>query len=52
MGRAYSTNKEKRKAYGILLRKTEGRDHQEDQDVDRWRVLKWILDRMEWYGLH
>jgi hypothetical protein len=22
-----------------------GRDHWEDQDVDGWRILKWILER-------
>jgi hypothetical protein len=26
-------------------------DQQEDQDVDGWIILKWILDRVEWYGL-
>jgi hypothetical protein len=28
------------------------RDHYEDQDVGGWIILKRILDRMEWYGLH
>jgi hypothetical protein len=27
------------------------RDHYEDQDVGGWVILKWILDRMGWYGL-
>jgi hypothetical protein len=27
------------------------RDDSEDQDVGRWIILKWILDKMEWYGL-
>jgi hypothetical protein len=27
------------------------RDHWEDQDVGGWTILKWILDRMGWYGL-
>jgi hypothetical protein len=30
------------------------RDHWEDQDVDGWTILKWILDRqdgMVWIGL-
>jgi hypothetical protein len=31
--------------------KPEGRDQQEDQDVDGWTVLKWVLDRIGWYGL-
>jgi hypothetical protein len=26
-------------------------DHGEDQDVGGWTILKWILDRMGWYGL-
>jgi hypothetical protein len=21
------------------------------QDVDGWIILKWVLERMEWYGL-
>jgi hypothetical protein len=25
--------------------------HWEDQDVGGWTILKWILDRMGWYGL-
>jgi hypothetical protein len=25
---------------------------QEDQDVGGWTILKWILDRMGWYGLN
>jgi hypothetical protein len=27
------------------------RDHLEDQDVGGWTIIKWILDRMDWYGL-
>jgi hypothetical protein len=27
------------------------RDHLEDQDVGVWTILKWIVDRMGWYGL-
>jgi hypothetical protein len=30
------------------------KDHWEDQDVGRWTILKWILERydaMEWIGL-
>jgi hypothetical protein len=27
------------------------RDHWEDEDVGRWTLVKWILDRMEWYGM-
>jgi hypothetical protein len=36
---------EKRNAYRILVGKPEGRDHWEDQDVDGWTILKWILER-------
>jgi hypothetical protein len=27
------------------------RDHWEDQDVGEWKILKWILERMGWYGM-
>jgi hypothetical protein len=37
----------KRNAYRIARR-----DHWEDQDKGGWTILKWILDRIEWYGLH
>jgi hypothetical protein len=40
MGRACSTNGEKRNAYRILVG-----DHWEDQDVGRWTILGWILER-------
>jgi hypothetical protein len=36
---------EKRNAYRILVGKPEKRDHKEDQDVDGWLVLKWIIGR-------
>jgi hypothetical protein len=26
-------------------------EHWEDRDVGGWTILKWILDRMEWYRL-
>jgi hypothetical protein len=43
---------EKRNAYRSLVRKTEEkRAHLEDQDVGTWIILKWILDRMGWFGL-
>jgi hypothetical protein len=46
MGRACSTNGERRNAYRIFVGKPEGkRDHWEDQDVDGWTILKWILER-------
>jgi hypothetical protein len=36
---------ERRNAYRILVGKPEGRDRLEDQDVDGWTILKWILKR-------
>jgi hypothetical protein len=45
MGRECSTNGGKRNAYGILVRKPEGKNHWEDQDVSRWIIIKWILER-------
>jgi hypothetical protein len=26
------------------------REHWEDQGVCGWMILKWVLDRIEWYG--
>jgi hypothetical protein len=26
-------------------------DHKENHGVSRWRILKWVLDRMGWYGM-
>jgi hypothetical protein len=45
MGGACNTNGEKRNAYRILVGKPEGKNHYEDQDVDGWTILKWILER-------
>jgi hypothetical protein len=45
MGRACSTNGEKRNAYRILVGKPEGRNHYEHQDVTGWILLKWMLER-------
>jgi hypothetical protein len=28
------------------------RDHLDDQDVNGWTILKWILDMMGWYGIN
>jgi hypothetical protein len=36
---------ERRNAYRILVGKPEGKNHLEDQDVDGWTILKWILER-------
>jgi hypothetical protein len=45
MGRACTTNGERSNAYRISVGKPEGKDHWEDQDVDGWTILKWILER-------
>jgi hypothetical protein len=45
MGRACSTNEEKRNAYRIPVGKPEERDHWEDQNVGGWAILKWSLER-------
>jgi hypothetical protein len=42
MGRAGSTNREKRNAYRILWKSQRERDHWEDQDVGGWTILKFI----------
>jgi hypothetical protein len=44
------------KALKVMIRRLpdhqpEGRDHQEDLDIDRRIILKWIFTRMEWYVL-
>jgi hypothetical protein len=36
---------EKRNAYRILVRNLEGKSHWEDQDIDGWTILNWILER-------
>jgi hypothetical protein len=36
---------------GLWWESHKERDNLEDQDVGGWIVLKWILNRMEWYGL-
>jgi hypothetical protein len=36
---------ERRDAYRILVGKPEGKNHLENQDVDGWTILKWILER-------
>jgi hypothetical protein len=36
---------------GYLWESQKERDHQEDEEVGGWIILKWVLDRMRWYGL-
>jgi hypothetical protein len=36
---------EKRNAYRILVRIQKEKGHWEDQDVNGWTILKWILER-------
>jgi hypothetical protein len=36
---------------GYCRERKKERDHWEDQDVGGCTILKWILDRMGWYGL-
>jgi hypothetical protein len=52
MGRACSMN-EGEMDIGIWWECQKKRDQYEDQDVDGWTILKWILKihRMGWYGL-
>jgi hypothetical protein len=45
MGGACSTNGEKRNAYKILVGKPDGKNHQEDLDVDGRIILRCILER-------
>jgi hypothetical protein len=45
---------EKRKVYRLLVGKTVGKDHEEDQDVGGWIILGWNLERWDgvmWTGL-
>jgi hypothetical protein len=44
-------NREKMNAYRILVGKPGGKGPLEDQDIGVWTILRWILDRMGWYGL-
>jgi hypothetical protein len=38
---------EKRGTYRVLVGKTEGRNHLEDQGIDGRIILKWIFERLE-----
>jgi hypothetical protein len=45
MGRACSTNGEKRNTYKILVGKPEGKRPLRNKDLGGWTILKWILAR-------
>jgi hypothetical protein len=45
MGRACSTNGEKRNAYKVLVGKPERKRPLKYQDIGVWILLKWILER-------
>jgi hypothetical protein len=51
MNRACSRNGEKMDAYRILVGKPEGKRPPGRPRRSGWIILKWILDRMGWYGL-
>jgi hypothetical protein len=36
---------------GYWWERQKERDHYDDEDVGGWIIIKWILDRMGWYGL-
>jgi hypothetical protein len=42
---ACSANGEKRNAYRLVMGKSDEKNHYEDQDVDGWIILRWILER-------
>jgi hypothetical protein len=51
MGRPCSTNWEAEEECIQDFGEKARRDYEEDQDLDGWIILKWILHKMEWYGL-
>jgi hypothetical protein len=38
-------------AYRIMAGKLEGKNQQKDLGIGVRKILKWILDRVRWYGL-
>jgi hypothetical protein len=40
-----------RNAHRILEGKPEGKRILGSQDVGGWVILKWVIDRMGWYGM-
>jgi hypothetical protein len=51
MRRACSTSGGEEECIRTSVGKPAGKRPLEDQDVGWWIILKWILDRMGWYGL-
>jgi hypothetical protein len=51
MGRACSTTGGSGMYIGYWWEIQGETDQWKDQDVGGWTILKWILDRMGWYGL-
>jgi hypothetical protein len=47
MGRAYSTNGEKKNAYRRLVGKPEEKRPLGRKDVGGWTILKWILEAQD-----
>jgi hypothetical protein len=45
MGRLYSKNGENMMHIGYWWESQKERNHQEDQNVGRWTILRWILER-------
>ena len=47
IGRAYSTVRERKGVYRVLVGKSEGKNHLEDPDVDGRIILMWIFRKWE-----
>jgi hypothetical protein len=45
MGRAYSTNLEKRNTCRVLVGEPERKKKKEEKEVGGWTILKWILEK-------
>jgi hypothetical protein len=43
---------EKRNAYAVLVGKPQGKRTKEELDVGGRKILKWVLDRIVWYGMY
>jgi hypothetical protein len=53
MGETFSTYGEKKGAYGVLVKKSEGRSHIKDTGIDGSIILSWIFRKWDelWTGL-